>query len=240
MFQAIQTHLAAHVAALSTGNLTLLGVLLAKDVLILFSIAAVAIIIERVLRLRQTARLEESDFRALRAALRKRQVDAVRAGARAGNAPCAAALQAGLDHGSADEEIMREAIAQEVVVQTSLLQRNLPFLGTVASTAPYVGLFGTVLGILDAFHTISMTGRTGASVVAGGISEALTATALGLGVAIPAVIAYNYFNGVVNRLSLMIETHSLDLASRLPELKAADPAGRFGDEESGGEDDATR
>ncbi len=234
MLQSIQAHFAAHLTALSQGDLTMLGVLLAKDVLIIFSIAAVAIIIERVLGLKKAARVEESDYRALRAAMKKRQIDAVRSSAKNGLSPSAAALNAGLEHGSADEEIMREAIAQEVVVQTSLLQRNLPFLGTVASTAPYVGLFGTVLGILNAFHTIASTGRTGASVVAGGISEALVATALGLGVAIPAVIAYNYFNGVVNNLSLIIETHAIDLASRVPELKAADPTGKFG-----GDDDAT-
>jgi len=125
---------------------------------------------------------------------------------------------------------MREAIAQEVVVQTSMLQRNLPTLATVASTAPYVGLLGTVLGILEAFHTIAVTGKTGASIVAGGISEALVTTALGLAVAIPAVMAYNYFNGVVNRISLIVETHAIDLTSRLPDLQAADPTGTFGGE----------
>ncbi|MEO6909056.1 MAG: MotA/TolQ/ExbB proton channel family protein [Abditibacteriaceae bacterium] len=235
MFQVIQEYFASHLTALRSGDLILLGILLAKDVLIVFSVAAVAIIIERILSLKKTARLEESGYCELRAAMKKRQVNAVRACARADEAPSAAALSAGLEHGSSDEGIMREAIAQEVVVQTSLLQRNLSFLGTVASTAPYVGLFGTVLGILFAFNTIAVTGHAGASVVAGGISEALITTAMGLGVAIPAVIAYNYFNGVVNRLSLIIETHALDLASRLPDLKIADPEGSFG----GGENDAT-
>jgi biopolymer transport protein ExbB len=220
---------------LRDGNLVGFGVLVARDFLILFSIASIAVVIERVLSLRKVARVEENDYRALRDAMRKRQIEAVRACAVAGLAPSAAALQAGLEHGSADQEIMREAIAQEVVVQTSLLQRNLPILATVASTAPYIGLFGTVLGILDAFHTIAVTGRTGASVVAGGISESLVTTALGLGVAIPAVIAYNYFNGLVNRLSLIVETHALDLTSRLPDLKAADPNGTFGEETAAGE-----
>ncbi len=200
------------------------GILLSAVVLVLYSISSVAVMIERAISLRKARLVEERDYQALRAALRQQQLAAVRATAMASLAPSAAALQAGLDHGSQDEDIIREAIAQEVVVQTSLLQRNLSLLATVASTAPYIGLFGTVLGILHAFHTISVTGRTGASVVAGGISEALVATALGLGVAIPAVIAYNYFHGKVSHISLMVETHALDLASRLPDLSIGKPA----------------
>jgi biopolymer transport protein ExbB len=218
----IASYFALHASALSHGNFTEIGVLLAKDTLIVFSILSLAIIIERALNLRRLQRSEECDYRALREAFVRKQPEAIRAIALAGAAPSAVALQAGLDHGSADQEIMREAIAQEVVVQTADLQRNLPILATVASTAPYIGLFGTVLGILDAFHTIAATGKTGASVVAGGISEALLATALGLGVAIPAVIAYNYFNGRVNNLSLTVETHAIDLASRLGALPSAE------------------
>jgi len=228
--QEILKFLAAHVTTLREGNLVGFGVLVARDFLIVFSILSVAVIIERIYSFRKIARVEERDYRALRDAMRKREIEAVRACALAGMAPSAAALQSGLEHGSADQEIMREAIAQEVVVQTSMLQRNLPTLATVASTAPYVGLLGTVLGILDAFHTIATTGKTGASIVAGGISEALVTTALGLAVAIPAVMFYNYFNGVVNRLSLVVETHTIDLTSRLPDLQAADPMHKLGGE----------
>ncbi len=230
MIEAVQEFLVAHVTTLRAGNLVGFGVLIARDFLIIFSIASVAVIIERAISLSKIGKLEERDYRALRDAMRKREIEAVRTCAASGAGPSAAALQAGLEHGSADQEIMREAIAQEVVVQTSMLQRNLPTLATVASTAPYVGLFGTVLGILDAFRTIAQTGKTGASIVAGGISEALVTTALGLAVAIPAVMAYNYFNSVINRMSLTVETHTIDLTSRLPDLKTADPTGTFGGE----------
>jgi biopolymer transport protein ExbB/TolQ len=115
--------------------------------------------------------------------------------------------------------LVHEAVTQGIEVQSALLHRNLPILATIASTAPYVGLFGTVLGILQAFAKIATTGQTGASVVAAPIAEALTATALGLGVAIPAVMAYNYFSGRVNDLTLRVETHTLDLAARLASLK---------------------
>jgi len=230
MLQVVQEFLMAHITTLRVGNLVGFGVLVARDFLIIFSVASVAVIIERAISLRKIASMEERDYRLLRDAMRKREIEAVRACAASGMAPSTAALQAGLEHGSADQEIMREAIAQEVVVQTSMLQRNLPTLATVASTAPYVGLFGTVLGILDAFHTIATTGKTGASIVAGGISEALVTTALGLAVAIPAVMAYNYFNSVINRLSLVVETHTIDLTSRLPDLQAADPTASLGGE----------
>jgi biopolymer transport protein ExbB len=74
------------------------------------------------------------------------------------------------------------------------LERNLAFLATLGSNAPFVGLFGTVLGIIKAFHDLAGSQAGGPSVVMAGISEALVATAVGLMVAIPAVAAYNYFN----------------------------------------------
>lgn len=195
-----------------------LGVWVAKVVLVLFSVLSVAIMIERGITLRRMRMLEQRDFQALRDALMRRQMDALRAYLAASPAPCAAALQAGLSHQGASSDVVREAVAQEVDVQNAALHGLLPFLGTVASTAPYVGLFGTVLGILSAFDRIAKTGQTGASVVAAPIAEALITTALGLGVAIPAVMAYNYFSNKVNDLSLKVETHALDLAARLPDM----------------------
>jgi biopolymer transport protein ExbB len=74
------------------------------------------------------------------------------------------------------------------------LERNLAFLATLGSNAPFIGLFGTVLGIIKAFHDLAGNQAGGPSVVMAGISEALVATAVGLIVAIPAVVAFNYFN----------------------------------------------
>jgi biopolymer transport protein ExbB/TolQ len=80
------------------------------------------------------------------------------------------------------------------------LKRPLWILGTVASSAPFIGLFGTVVGIIKAFHSMAVMGSGGFAVVAGGISEALVATALGLGVAIIALIFYNYFQVRLDRI----------------------------------------
>jgi biopolymer transport protein ExbB len=83
------------------------------------------------------------------------------------------------------------------------LERNLAFLATLGSNAPFVGLLGTVLGIIKAFHDLSGAAVGGPGVVMAGISQALVATAVGLGVAIPAVVAFNYFNRRVR--SRMVE-----------------------------------
>jgi len=80
-----------------------------------------------------------------------------------------------------------------LVTEQQRLERRLSILGTLGNNAPFIGLFGTVLGIIRAFHDLSLDVKGGASVVMTGISEALIATAAGLFVAIPAVIAYNYF-----------------------------------------------
>lgn len=197
------------------GGLVGLGVLLAKYTLILFSILSLAVIVERILVLRRLQKSERADFPVLREALARRQLDALNVQLISSAAPSAAVLRAGLGNQNDGEMRMREAMSLETTAQIAGLQANLPVLATAATTAPYVGLFGTVLGILAAFREIAQSGQTGASVVAGGISEALSATALGLGVAIPAVMAYNYFTGRVNKMSLEIESHALELATRL-------------------------
>lgn len=86
----------------------------------------------------------------------------------------------------------------------------IPFLATAGNTAPFIGLFGTVWGIMDAFHNIGMSKSISLAVVAPGISEALVATAVGLGVAIPSVIAYNYFSNKLELLNTMLESFSAD------------------------------
>jgi biopolymer transport protein ExbB len=209
----------AHAEAMRVGDLTTIGVLFAKDVLMLFSIVSVGVIIERIVNLRRMRHVEESEYAELRTLLIREDGAAATAKIASSAAPSATAVQAGIDLQGANDDLVHEAVTQGIEVQSAVLHRNLPILATIASTAPYVGLFGTVLGILQAFGKIAATGQTGASVVAAPIAEALTATALGLGVAIPAVMAYNYFSGRVNDLTLRVETHTLDLAARLASLK---------------------
>jgi biopolymer transport protein ExbB len=90
-------------------------------------------------------------------------------------------------------DAVAEAMTAAKVAERVRLERRLAFLGTLGNNAPFIGLFGTVIGIIKAFHDLSLDTSAGARVVMAGISEALVATAMGLFVAIPAVVAYNYF-----------------------------------------------
>ena len=96
-----------------------------------------------------------------------------------------------------------------LIRQEDLLESRISFLSTIASASPYIGLFGTVWGIMNSFRGLAQTSQATLSVVAPGISEALIATALGLFAAIPALIAYNFFvkriNTILNRYESFIE-----------------------------------
>lgn len=95
------------------------------------------------------------------------------------------------------------------------LEKNLALLATVGSTSPYVGLFGTVWGIMSAFHNLGNAQQATLAAVAPGISEALIATAMGLFAAIPAVVAYNRFGDQVSRLELRFDTFMEEFATIL-------------------------
>ncbi|OGR83408.1 MAG: hypothetical protein A2902_04405 [Elusimicrobia bacterium RIFCSPLOWO2_01_FULL_64_13] len=97
------------------------------------------------------------------------------------------------------------AVDRAVRMQVSEMERSVPLLGTIASAAPFIGLLGTVLGIIRAFRSIEVSGGGGPQVVAGGIAEALVATALGLFVAIPALVAYNHFSTRIRRMTEDLE-----------------------------------
>jgi len=103
------------------------------------------------------------------------------------------------DLGRADN--VARALRRATTSETQRLEKYLTFLATTGSTAPFIGLFGTVWGIMDSFHGIGKTGSASLAVVAPGISEALIATAIGLVAAIPAVVAYNHFVSKVNVLT---------------------------------------
>jgi biopolymer transport protein ExbB len=95
--------------------------------------------------------------------------------------------------GSARPDLAGTAAGEAMFEETQKLKKHLWILGTVASSAPFIGLLGTVVGIIKSFESMAVAGTGGFAVVAAGISEALVATALGLGVAIIALIFYNYF-----------------------------------------------
>lgn len=109
------------------------------------------------------------------------------------------------------QRAMRVALNRE----TEALEHQLPFLATVGSTSPYVGLFGTVWGIMHSFHALGNVNQATLAMVAPGISEALIATAMGLFAAIPAVIAYNRYSTETDRLVNRYDNFSEEFSSVL-------------------------
>jgi biopolymer transport protein ExbB len=103
-------------------------------------------------------------------------------------------VRAGLEEVERGPDAVGEAMVGRKAQERIRLERNLAFLGTLGNNAPFIGLFGTVLGIIKAFHDLAGNQAGGAAVVMSGISEALVATAVGLMVAIPAVVGFNFFN----------------------------------------------
>jgi len=108
-------------------------------------------------------------------------------------------------------EAAKRGLERSVAIVHAEMKRGLSALATIGSTAPFVGLFGTVVGILNAFKGIAANKATGLSAVAGGIAEALVTTAFGLLVAVPAVWAYNYFTNKVEAFDVEMDNSSLEL-----------------------------
>ncbi len=105
---------------------------------------------------------------------------------------------------------IKRALRRAINTETTRMTQMVPFLATTGNTTPFIGLFGTVWGIMNSFHSIGARGSASLAVVAPGISEALVATAAGLGVAIPAVIAFNYFMQKIKTLESELQSFSAD------------------------------
>lgn len=110
-----------------------------------------------------------------------------------------------------DRTELRRILRRYIALEEAKLLKYLNFLATTGSTSPFIGLFGTVWGIMDSFRGLAGAGSAALSVVAPGIAEALIATAIGLAAAIPAVIGYNYFLSIAKAMTVQIEDFSEEL-----------------------------
>lgn len=124
--------------------------------------------------------------------------------------PAARVVLAGLQSREKGPEAVEEVLIGKRIGEKIRMEARMMILGTLGNNAPFIGLFGTVLGIIKAFHDLSTVQSPNPSVVMSGVSEALVATAVGLLVAIPAVIAYNYFQRRVKEV-----VSQMDAASRI-------------------------
>jgi biopolymer transport protein ExbB/TolQ len=178
---------------------------LATYPLILLSIVSVTVVFERLWSLRNirstTLRITES----LVDPVQKGQRDLALAICKQNsNCPAGRIFHRVLERVESDRLETGSNVAVEAMFEeTQHLRKHLWILGTVASSAPFIGLFGTVVGIIKAFESMAISGTGGFAVVAAGISEALVATALGLGVAIIALVFYNYFQTRIGSLTAL-------------------------------------
>jgi len=122
---------------------------------------------------------------------------------------------------------IRSVLYRLETTETARLEKYLTFLATTGSTAPFIGLFGTVWGIMNSFMGIGRVGAASLAVVAPGIAEALIATAAGLAAAIPAVIAYNYFLSRTRKSVIMTENFSRELIDHLMRRNGQAQTGSF-------------
>ncbi|MDD4955460.1 MAG: MotA/TolQ/ExbB proton channel family protein [Candidatus Omnitrophica bacterium] len=163
-------------------------------VLIACSIFSLAIIIERLLYFKSRSKVKRINFmKQIKNNLQNAELNKALEVSEAANTPFSQVVHSGLKLSGHNETVISNAMEREITVETNKLERNISITGTIGSIAVYIGLFGTVLGIIRAFHDISSTGSGELNVVTRGIAEALVCTAAGLAVAVPAVIFYNYF-----------------------------------------------
>lgn len=179
--------------------------------IILCSIIALAIIGERLWSL-QRKRITPKHLVAqiwhlhAKGQLTPEQIETVRKGS-----PLGRILAAGLANMKHDREVMKESIEETGRHVVHELERYLNSLGTVAAITPLLGLLGTVIGMIKVFSVITSQGVGNPAVLAGGISEALITTAAGLSVAIPSLMFYRYFRGLIDGLVVFMEQEAIKL-----------------------------
>jgi len=161
--------------------------------LVVMSMLAVAIIIERAIFFFGQRPDVESLIRAVRERMIRGDLEGARKSLEGIKGVAPAVGRAALAEAERGAGAVDEAAASAMVRQRLVLERNLVFLGTAGNNAPFVGLFGTIIGIMRAFHELSANIQGGAGAVMAGVTEALVSTAVGLMVAVPSVVAFNLF-----------------------------------------------
>ncbi len=163
-------------------------------ILVVLSILSLGIIMERFFSLRRISKESAEVRRKIRSALQSNAVDEIENMSRSQDTLEGRALNYAMRHiKDSGSKGLEEAFNSFALTERPELERYLGFLATVGSNAPYIGLLGTVLGIMKSFQDLSVSTEAGQQTVMAGISLALVATAAGLFVAIPAVISYNYY-----------------------------------------------
>ena len=190
--------------------------------IIICSIAAVGILLERLWTLQRKRVLPQELIKRVNDMVDKNQITPKVIEALEKNSPLGRVLAAALSNRDRGREIMMERVEDTGRHVVHELERFLNSLGTIASISPLLGLLGTVTGIIRAFNAIVLGGMGDPSRLASGISEALITTAGGLAVAIPSFIAYRYLRGQVERIVIDMEIIAVKFADNLGATPAAD------------------
>jgi biopolymer transport protein ExbB len=177
--------------------------------LLIASVVALALILERLVVLRRSKILPPNLLAEVIELYRARQVTPKVITKLEENSPLGRVLAAGLRNERASREVMKESIEEAGRGVAHELERFLNAIGTIASTAPLMGLFGTVIGMIEIFGAQSPTGGTNPQELAHGISTALYNTAFGLVIAIPSLIFYRYFRGKVEGVVVEMEQQAV-------------------------------
>jgi biopolymer transport protein ExbB len=196
------------------------------SLLLLWSLVGLTIICERVYALWNVLPKSEAFKNKVVAAIEAGDLAKATALCETANEPLADVYERGLKIFKKKPIKVTEAVNSQRMVVVGSFRRYLWLLGTVGSSAPFVGLFGTVVGILKAFQSMSVAGTGGFKVVSQGIAAALVATAAGLLVAIYAIVAYNYFVSRVNQIAVQYKLHGEEFLTALSDhgpVKAPPP-----------------
>ena len=183
--------------------------------IVVCSVLSVAIIVERALALRDSRIIPTTFIREVKRLVSAGKEDSLLELSRKSRTPIARVIHTTVLSRSLPGEMLREAVQTVGKDQANKLSRHLAVLATITSIAPLLGLLGTVTGMIRVFSVITSKGVTNPSDLAGGISEALLTTAAGLVVAIPTLIAYNFFYKRTNAYVLRMEEITLGIVSRL-------------------------
>jgi biopolymer transport protein ExbB len=192
--------------------------------IILCSIAAIAIVAERLWTLSAQRVMPRGLLQKVWQLVDNNQINDKVIAALEQNSPLGRVLAAGLANRHRPREVMIERLEDTGRHVVHELERFLNTLGTIASVTPLLGLLGTVTGIIKAFNAITEGGMGDPRMLSGGISEALITTAAGLLVAIPALIAYRYLRGRVERIVIDMEKNAIQLADALERSQQRDAA----------------
>jgi biopolymer transport protein ExbB len=185
------------------------------------SILSLAIFLERLLAFRRKSTDRVHFMSRITEEVEKGTIESAITVCEAMRTPISAVVLAALKKQRADEKVIASATEREIKVETVKLERFTGMVGTIGNVAVYVGLFGTVLGIVRSFHNIAQIGSGGISTVIGGVAEALVCTAAGLSVAVPAVVVYNYFMHRVDGFVTEMELCASEVSDLLTERKNA-------------------